>query len=88
MADQVAGKGSLSKNEKKSSDKHPGMIGSVTFSDDIPAGTKLYAATWLNQGDNGAYISLRLSWPQERSESPPDERRSPRPRMQELDIPF
>lgn len=67
MADQIAGKGSLSKNEKKDSDKHPGMTGSITFSDDIPAGTKLYLATWRNENENGVYLAVRASWPMERT---------------------
>lgn len=77
MADQIAGKGSLSKNEKKATDKHPGMLGSITFSDDIPAGTKLYLATWMNTNDNGDYLSVRATWPLERSGGDRAERPAP-----------
>lgn len=63
------------------------MLGSITFTDEIPAGTKLYLAAWRNTGERGDYLSLRATWPREQpSESAG--RPAPRARVLDDEIPF
>lgn len=66
MTAQAAAKGSLSKAKDKASENHPDYKGSLTINEDLPAGTKLWLSAWLNQGDNGMYMSIKASVAEDR----------------------
>lgn len=69
MALTPTAKGSISKVKDKKSDKHPAYQGSLTFAEDVPAGTKLWLSAWINEGDNGPYLGIQASFPQEKTAS-------------------
>lgn len=53
MAYDNTNKGSLSKNEKKNSDKHPDYKGSANIE-----GTEYWISGWIRKGQNGTFLSL------------------------------
>ena len=59
-------KGSLSKAKNRSKDTSPNYLGSLTFSEDIPKGTKLWLAAWVNDGESGQYLSINGSFPEDK----------------------
>lgn len=54
---QKPGTGSLFKNERKSKDIQPDYKGSLT----LPDGTTMQLGGWISQGQNGKYLSLKVS---------------------------
>jgi uncharacterized protein (DUF736 family) len=69
QAANLAAKGSIRKNEEKEpGSKNPDAIGSITFEQDVRAGTKLFVGAWNNVGQDGSkYVAVRLTFPQTRS---------------------
>ena len=52
--EQKEGQGSLFKNDKRESDRHPNLTGSITI-----AGAKFWLSAWTKQRENGdKWISL------------------------------
>lgn len=61
---QIAAKGSFRKNLKKTSEKSPEWIGSLTTQEEIPAGTKIYLGIWPNKDQSGqSYCSINATFP-------------------------
>lgn len=55
--EQKPGTGSLFKNDKKTSDKHPDYKGSFKGHD----GTDYWLAAWVKSGKNGQFLSIATS---------------------------
>ena len=47
--------GSISKNKKKEKDSHPDYRGSCTIK-----GVQYWVSSWVNEGSDGKYLSLKL----------------------------
>lgn len=66
------GHGSLSQAKQRKSDRAPNMIGSITFSEDIAAGDKVYLSGWSKLGeDNKKWLSLSVERPQNKTRTAP-----------------
>ena len=55
------GTGNLFINEKKSTDKHPNMIGTIL----TPDGIEYSVSAWTKEGKKGKYLSLSIQVPRE-----------------------
>jgi hypothetical protein len=63
------GDGTLGRNDRKTSDRHPDMKGKLLLN-----GVEYWVSAWLKQGQNGEFYSLRVEPKQDR---PPQQRQQP-----------
>ena len=70
--------GVLFKNDKKESEKHPDYKGNITVN-----GQDFWLSAWIKEGKSGKFMGLALS---PKDESPL--RAPPKPKLDDLDIPF
>ncbi len=56
MAYDNTNKGTLSKNEKKTEDKHPDYKGQANID-----GTEYWISAWVRKGNNGTFLSLAFT---------------------------
>lgn len=74
--------GSLFKNEKRETDKHPNMQGSALIN-----GVEYWVSAWTKEGAKGKWQSLAFK-PKERDEKPAPEPRRGRRDEDDSDVPF
>lgn len=74
--------GSLFKNEKRETDKHPNMQGSALIN-----GVEYWVSAWTKEGAKGKWQSLAFK-PKERDEKPAPEPRKSSVADMDDDIPF
>jgi len=62
---QKEGTGASFKNKKKTSDKSPVLLGTITIPEEM-AGKKVNIASWMNEKNGDKYYSHKLSLIQEK----------------------
>jgi len=73
--------GSLFRNEKKESEKHPDYKGSAIIN-----GAEFWLSSWINESENGKkYMSLKFQVKEDAAYTPPS---APPPSSDETGLPF
>ncbi len=65
---QKEGTGASFQNKKKSSEKSPSLLGTITIPSDM-AGKQVNIASWMNEKNGSKYYSHKLSHIQQKEES-------------------
>jgi hypothetical protein len=77
--EQKDGQGSLFKNKRKETERHPDYNGSITIN-----GVEHWLSAWIKEGKSGKWMSLSLGKPKEQRSAPSRDDDPPH----EADIPF
>lgn len=75
--------GTLFRNEKKQSEKHPDYKG-----DGIINGQEVWLSAWIKEGKRGKFMSLSFEPKKERSNNRSSERKPARANDEDEDVPF
>lgn len=59
--EQKEGQGSLFKNQRKETERHPDYNGTITID-----GVERWISAWIKEGKNGKFMSLSLGKPKEK----------------------
>jgi hypothetical protein len=77
------GQGSLFRNERKETEKHPDYTGSIK----LPDGSECWLSGWIKQGAKGKFFSLQIGKPKDPA-SKPAARKSVADDMDGDEVPF
>lgn len=82
--EQKDGQGTLFKNKRKETEKHPDYTGSITIN-----GTEHWLSAWIKDGKSGKFMSLSLGKPKEqRGETYKKPSDAPADNFGDSEIPF
>jgi hypothetical protein len=77
------GQGTLFRNERKETEKHPDYTGSIK----LPDGSECWLSGWIKQGAKGKFFSLQIGKPKNEAASKPAARKPVADDMSD-EIPF